>query len=378
MNYLTWANRGSALGLTRDYKLFFLFQALTSPQYITWISFRSSNASTPSALLDCASLALHGSTLVQLPRSCVTAVESITVLMLIEPEVIPEPVVEAELVVVPVAVDPDDVDVVDVVDVNPLEKNPLDVDPVVVVVVGDVEDVRKAFVETVLEVVLKSDVLVVVVFKAAVGVEDSENDLVNEVELPLACASDVDVVVVVVVRVVKAVFAIMGIIVDMVPVVKNENGQEQEQRHPPEPTVALAAAAVDSCVAFEREADDSAKDSTIEELVEVLDWTLIESTLALEVLFVNAVVVALLSAKDRAAVEVLLVANVDVGVKLVDAAAAVAVEFRSLVAFEFVVDIKMKDRACELVVALLKLVEVVAAAAVAIPPDPESTDTVRI
>ena len=77
-------------------------------------------------------------------------------------------------------------------DVGLVEANPEELDPVLV---------RKAAVEPVLEDVLlmNSDVLVVVLLRDATGVEDSENDLVIELEFPFPCASDVEVVVVVVV-----------------------------------------------------------------------------------------------------------------------------------------------------------------------------------
>ena len=196
----------------------------------------------------------------------------------------------------------------------------------------------------------------------------------------------------------KAVPAIPGIIVDIVPVVKNEKGHEQEQRHPPWPTVALAAATVDNCVAFARFVDDKAKLNAIFELVDVvidvLDRTLIDRTLALDVLLVKAVVVndenvefvpravvvgllsakdnaldvefvpkfvvvGLLSAKDNALDVELVFANVDVGVRFVDAAAAVAVVL--------LLDVRRKDRACRLDVEFEKLV---AAATVAVPLPP--------
>ncbi|KAI9687359.1 MAG: Ribonuclease P protein subunit p30 [Bathelium mastoideum] len=355
-----------------------------------------------------------------LPRSCVTAVESITVLMLTAPGAPPAVEVNVELVVDPVD------------DVTP--------------------DVLE---EVVPEMELVPVELVVLV---AVGFEDSEKDLVTEFELPDPSCSDVDVVAVD--WVVKAVWAIIGIIVDMVLVVKKENGHWQEQRHPLFPTDALAAAAVDSCVAFVKEFEDKAKVNIIEEppnvtlapdvlfakaavvplltandralfdefefvfakavpvalltaneralfdefvfvfakavpvalltaneralfdefvfafakVVAVAPLTANERAFLDELLFEEAVFAALLTAKDRAPVGELPLPRVDVGARLVDAAAAVADRLEEPVP----VDVTWKDSADKLDVALEKLVPVDAAAAVATPFPPESTEMVRI
>ena len=138
--------------------------------------------------------------------------------------------------------------------------------------------------------------------------------------------------------------------------------------------------------------------SIIEELANAL-------VCELDVLFESAVVAALLTAKDKAPFDELMfvLANVDVGERLVDAAAALAVEFEIdvtwkdsaielLVAFENVVaveataavevktfdDATWKDRACEAVVPFEMPAVVEIPAAVAIPDCPDTTAMVRI
>ncbi|KAL9062748.1 MAG: hypothetical protein Q9157_008663 [Trypethelium eluteriae] len=234
-----------------------------------------------------------------------------------------------------------------------------------------VDEVWRLVAEVVVEPRVKLDPPDVVLLSSDPGV-DRENDLVIE-ELPVPSASDVEVVVVVVVCVVKAV-----------------------------------------------DADDKAKVSCMEEPADVLDWTLMDSTLALDVLLeLKAVVAALLIAKDKAFVdefnarsvdvwpvalltakdkafvdelsarnvEVGVVAllnakertladefeakSVDVGVMFVDAAAAVAVIF--------VLDDTRKERAWVLVAVRLETPVAVAASAVVAPLEfPFSTEIVRI